>query len=188
MHIFIAHLESAEIDIFRFCCICSSWPKMDPDDCLKVVFMCFVVAYCGFWWFMVFCGVLWCVLWCFVMFCGVLWWFVVFSVTRLNASEGLFSSKAPELLFSCKTVKLLIVLLNQDIHCLYKQCRSWSFGFRRSQLIGICIFCHSVVQFISTVWIKKSDWLTIRSGSGILINSEWQGLICKQWSFWMIIH
>ena len=47
---------------------------MDPDDCLKVVFICFVVAYCG----------LWCLVVCFVVFCSVLWWFVVFSVKCLS--------------------------------------------------------------------------------------------------------
>ena len=61
---------------------------MDPDDCLKVVFMHFVVADCGLWWFVVFCGGLWCVLWCFVMFCSVLWWFVVFSITRFACRKA----------------------------------------------------------------------------------------------------
>ena len=37
--------------------------------------------------------------------------------------------------------------------CLSKQCRSRSVG-----------------------WIKESDWLTIRTGRGILIYSAWQGL------------
>ena len=51
---------------------------MDPDDCLKVVFMCFVVAYCGLWWFVV----------CFVVLSSVLWWFVVFSVTPQEMGSG----------------------------------------------------------------------------------------------------
>ena len=44
------------------------------------------------------------------------------------------------------------------------QCRSRSVGFFRSQLIWICTVCHSVCEFISRIWIKESDWLTIRSG------------------------
>ena len=66
---------------------------------------------------------------------------------------------------------LTLVLLNPDIPCLCKQCRSRSVGFFRSQLIWICTVCHSVCEFISTIWIKQSDWLTIRSGRGILIYS-----------------
>ena len=39
--------------------------------------------------------------------------------------------------------KLTLVLLNPDIPCLCKQCRSRSFGFWRwSQLIWICTVCH----------------------------------------------
>ena len=43
-------------------------------------------------------------------------------------------------------------------------------------LIWICTVCHSVCEFISTIWIKESDWLTIRSGRSILNYSAWQGL------------
>ena len=71
---------------------------------------------------------------------------------------------------------LILVLLNPDIPCLCKQCRSRSVGFWRSQLIWICTVCHLVCEFISTIWIKESDWLTIRSGCGILILSAGQGL------------
>ena len=39
------------------------------------------------------------------------------------------------------------------------------------------LYQHSVYEFISTIWIKESDWLTIRSGCGILIYSAGQGLI-----------
>ena len=35
-----------------------------------------------------------------------------------------------------------------------KQCRSRSVGFWRSQLIWICIVCHQVCKFITTIWIK----------------------------------
>ena len=72
--------------------------------------------------------------------------------------------------------KLTLVMLNPDIPCLCKQCRSRSVGFWRSQLIWICTVCHSVCEFISTIWTKLFDWLTIRNGWGILIYSAWEGL------------
>ena len=66
---------------------------------------------------------------------------------------------------------LTLVLLNLDIPCLCKQCRARSVGFFRSQLIWLCTVCHSVFEFISTTWIKQSDWLKIGNGPGILIYS-----------------
>ena len=39
-------------------------------------------------------------------------------------------------------ISLTLVLLNPDIPCLCKQCRSRSVGFWRSQLIWICTVCH----------------------------------------------
>ena len=74
------------------------------------------------------------------------------------------------------TMLLTLVLLNPDIPCLCKQCRSRSVGFCRSQLIWIYTVCHSVCEFIATIQIKSSDWLIIRSGRGILIYSAGQGL------------
>ena len=71
---------------------------------------------------------------------------------------------------------LTLVLLNPDISCLCKQWRSRSVGFWRSQMIWICTVCHSVCEFISTIWIKLSEWLKIRNGHGILIYSAGQGL------------
>ena len=38
--------------------------------------------------------------------------------------------------------QLTLVLLNPDMSCLCKQCRSRSVGFWRSQLIWICTVCH----------------------------------------------
>ena len=72
---------------------------------------------------------------------------------------------------------LTLVLMSPDTSCICQQCRSRSVGFWRSQLIWICTVCHSECEFISTIWIKYSDWLKIRSGCGNLINSTWQGLI-----------
>ena len=37
---------------------------------------------------------------------------------------------------------LILVMLNPDISCLCKQCRSRSVAFFRSQLISICTVCH----------------------------------------------
>ena len=71
---------------------------------------------------------------------------------------------------------LTLVLLNLDIPCLCKQCRSRSVGFWRSQLILICTVCHKVCEFIGTIRIKCSGWLKIRSGCSILIYSAGQGL------------
>ena len=44
---------------------------------------------------------------------------------------------------------LTLVLLNPDIPCLCRQCRSTSL-----QLIWICTVCHSVCEFTPTTWIK----------------------------------
>ena len=46
-----------------------------------------------------------------------------------------------------------------------------------SQLIWICTVCHSECEFISTIWIKESDWLKTWKGCGILIYSAGQGLL-----------
>ena len=47
------------------------------------------------------------------------------------------------ILYQPKVVSCLtLVLLNSDIPCLCKQCRSRSVGFWRSQLIWICTVCH----------------------------------------------
>ena len=89
--------------------------------------------------------------------------FSVHSACHRHISQGSF-------------VMLTLVLLNPDMSCPCKQCRSRSIGFWTSQLIWICTVCHSVFEFLSTTWIKKYDWLKIRSGHGILICSVWQGL------------
>ena len=73
-------------------------------------------------------------------------------------------------------------LAKHDMPCLSKQCRSRSVGFWRSQLIWICTVCHSVCDFISIIWINELDWLTIRTGRGILIYSAWQGLSLR-WAY-----
>ena len=71
-----------------------------------------------------------------------------------------------------KHAQSTVVLLNPDVPCLCKQCRSRSAGFWRSQLIWICTVCHSVVEFVSITRITKTDWLKIRSGRGIFIQHE----------------
>ena len=52
-------------------------------------------------------------------------------------------------------------------------CSKWKNGFR---LIWICTVCHLICEFLLKTPIKKSDWLQIRSGRGILIYSARQGL------------
>ena len=82
-----------------------------------------------------------------------------------------------------ETLLLTLVLLNPDRPCFCKQCRSRSVGFWRSQLIWICTVCHTVYEFMSTIWTKLPDWLKISRGHGILINSASQGLkerLCSQ--------
>ena len=74
-------------------------------------------------------------------------------------------------------VLITLVLLNPDIRCLCKQCRSGSVGFWRSQLIWIYTVCHSVCEFISSILIKQYDWLKIWIGCGVLIYSAGQGII-----------
>ena len=49
-----------------------------------------------------------------------------------------------DILFSVQ-IPLTLVLLNLDMPCICKQ-------------------CHSTCEFISTIWIKVSDWLTIKVG------------------------
>ena len=90
----------------------------------------------------------------------------------------IFHGLMPLSFFASTLAWLTLVLLNPDIPCLCKQCRSRSVGFWKIQLIWICTVCHlvPVCEFISTIWIKESDWLTIRSGHGILIYSAGQCL------------
>ena len=49
-------------------------------------------------------------------------------------------------------------------------------------MIWICIVCHSVCGFVSKNWIKYSDWLTIRSGHGILMYLAGQGFSVRKLS------
>ena len=73
--------------------------------------------------------------------------FFFFFVTR----ETLFVTFY---LRSCPSNLVTLVLLNQNIPCLCKQCRSRSVGFWRSQMIWICTVCHSACDIMSIVWIK----------------------------------
>ena len=77
--------------------------------------------------------------------------FFLFSIKRgLNTCGRFF-----------RTLFITLVLLNPDMHCLCNQCRSRSVGFwRRSQPIWIYTVSYSVCKFLSTIWIKESDWLT----------------------------
>ena len=63
---------------------------------------------------------------------------------------------------------LTLVLLNPDMPCLYKECRSRSVGFCRSPGSALFVIEYVTWLFVNN-WIKPTDWLTIRSGHGILI-------------------
>ena len=96
---------------------------------------------------------------------------------------------------------LTLILMNLDMSCLYKQYRSrseeeanWSGSplfiikyvnlyqqHRSSNMndwkleVGVALHYLSLCEFALTTWVKLSDWLTIRSGCGILIYLVWQG-------------
>ena len=77
--------------------------------------------------------------------------------TPRGKGATLFFQPSVCLSFICHTISninLTLVLLNLDISCLYKQCRSRSVGFWRSQLIWISTVYHSVTEYVSTTWIK----------------------------------
>ena len=57
-----------------------------------------------------------------------------------------------------KILLLTLALLNQDRHCLWKQCSTRSDGFWRSHLIRIYTVFHSVCEFIWSNNIELSDW------------------------------
>ena len=71
-------------------------------------------------------------------------------------------------LMEIKTDLLTPVLLNQDRHCLWKQCRSRSDGFWRNHLIMIYTVFHSTCEFIWTYNTELPDWLMVRNGCGKL--------------------
>ena len=74
---------------------------------------------------------------------------------------------------------LTLVLLNPDISCICKQCRSRSVGFWRTDLN---LHCLPLSLWIYSNNPNQSHWLKIRCGRGNLIYSAWQGLIpCASW-------
>ena len=75
-------------------------------------------------------------------------------------------------------------MLNPDLLCLCKQCRSKSVGFWSGSALFAIQYDY---DFMSTMWIKESDWLKIRSGRGILIYSAWQELNFEQAHFFFQI-
>ena len=98
------------------------------------------------------------VCWIIILFFGTL-----FRTVSVNCGYCvLFWQKKTARFKYCLTLVLAM-------YCLCKQCRSRSVGFWRSQLIWVYTVCHSVCEFVSTTWIKQSNWMTIRSGHDILI-------------------
>ena len=77
---------------------------------------------------------------------------------------------------SYKGKLLTLVLLNPDKPCLCKQCRSRSVGFWKPTDLDLHCLSLSIWICINNC-LKQSDWLTVRSGCGILIYSAGQGLI-----------
>ena len=71
---------------------------------------------------------------------------------------------------------LTLVLLNPDIPCLCKQCRSKSVGFWRSQLFWICTVVMKYLNLYEQLWSSNLIGWKIRSRLGILIYSAGQGL------------
>ena len=80
-----------------------------------------------------------------------LWFPLIYCSRRTGLSislrnTGLSWHYVPYTAFrTCETAVdpgLTLVLLNPDMSCLCKQCRSRSVGFFRSQLIWICTICH----------------------------------------------
>ena len=108
--------------------------------------------------------------------CCSVFWFYSENTIWGNGHVQIQRRKNPIKFRNSGMKRLTLVLLIPDMSCLCKQCRSRSVGFWGSQLIWICTVCHSVFEFVSTVWIKYSAWLKIRSGHGILIYSTGQGL------------
>ena len=103
-----------------------------------------------------------------------LWWCHSMSYMHLTCKKAIIPFISLRL--ASHSVGLLtLVLLNPDISCICKQCRSWSFGFWRSQMIWICTvsikYMNSYQQSGSSNLIGwKLEWY------GILIYSAWQGL------------
>ena len=86
--------------------------------------------------------------------------------------------------FVCCFLKLTLVLLSPDISCICKQCRSGSVGLRKPTDLNLhCLPFTCWSAFISTIWIKKSDWLII-NGRGILTYSAWQVLSMQMYLCW----
>ena len=62
----------------------------------------------------------------------------------------------PSYVWNIAKCNLTLALLNPDIPCLCKQCRSRSVGFFRSQLIWICTVC---IKYVCIKYVNWSDQL-----------------------------
>ena len=74
-------------------------------------------------------------------------------------------------------LNLTLVMINPDIPCLCKECRSDQLASFRSQLIWICSLSICMWIYSNNLEQANSDLLKIRSGRGILIYLAWEGLI-----------
>ena len=93
------------------------------------------------------------------LLCNMIWKFDNIDIHFWSKTNLQQEFKFLFLLVIMNMFTLILVLLNPDILCLCKQCWSRSVGFWRSQLIWIYTVCHSVCEFISTIWIKI--WLAV---------------------------
>ena len=89
-------------------------------------------------------------------------------VCWVTFSLNLGSQTLAILIFSSGGRHLTLAQLNQDRHCVWKQCRSRSDGFWWSHLIRIYTVYHSVCEFIWTNNFELSDWWTVRNRCGKL--------------------
>ena len=72
-----------------------------------------------------------------------LWLPVYFTAYKALSKKSSTKTKRQENVpMGANSFLLTLVLLNPDLSCLCKQCRSRSVGFWRSQLIWICTVCH----------------------------------------------
>ena len=102
---------------------------------------------------------------------GLIWSSDELNITSRNEQpDNVYASQIKKPALILKT----LVLLNPDIPCLCKQCRSRSVGFWRSQLIWICTV---LSMHIYSNNLDEVIWLAgIRSEHGIFIYSAGQGL------------
>ena len=72
-------------------------------------------------------------------------------------------------------ITLILVLLNRICAAFANSVDPNQWASSETNWSGICTICHKVCEFVSTTWIKWSDWLKIWSGCCNLICSACHG-------------